>query len=207
MPVLGGLEAGRYNAVASFQKWLKENLVSPLAQGGLDSALGFTVQFSRPIATMPFGTGPVVAVTDSGLFQGRAVDVDDVVATDSSGNPVRAKEGQTLLEIAIMGSKAVRPDERARIFRLRDAILRLYRLAGIRSGWLLTLFAGPPIVPEIKVFDFESSMGAPTATNNFLRRDRDANWLTEGPMDDPAHPEIEGWRGLLRIRWWEFYSP
>lgn len=198
------LESGRYNVISSFNKWVQDNVASlsplPAPAGMTTGDIPFSVQFDRPVKVEDISTGPVVAVTDLGLFSPAAADVDDVMV---AGVPedFRGKLSQTLIEVVIWHSQRVQTDADARIRRVRDAFVGAYMNSGRKNS------AGVVAVPAILIYDFAGSdLSNPTPTNNYIRKDRQASWFTESMLEDRDHEEMRGWRGLLRIWWIEFYN-
>jgi hypothetical protein len=198
------LETGRYNVVQSFFKWVLDNVssLSPLPSPLLSPVtIPFGTQFDRRITVADLATGPILCVSDAGLFAPERMDLDDRIRHEAGTTYLGTKE-QTLIEFVIWGSTEVRKDETARIRRIRDALIGAYRYSGRRDS------AGAFIVPPLTIYNVGTgaSLAAPTATANFIEKDRSSNWLTENWIDDPDHPELVGLRGLLRIWWIEFFN-
>lgn len=197
-------ESGRYNAVSSFFLWVKNRVasMSPLPAVGLDPpTIPFTVEMRRPIQVADLAAGPVMCLADLGLFSQDAADTDDAILYDAANaKTIFGKPCQTLIEFTIWGSSQVRPDEDARVARIRDAMLSAYRQAGRKD------LSGNFIVEPIYIYDFATNEAAPVLTNNWIRKDRASSWLTETVIEDEAHPELRAWRGVLRVWWIEFYD-
>jgi hypothetical protein len=198
-------ESGRYNAVSSFFLWVRNRVetLSPLPAVGLSPAtIPFTVEMRRPIKVADLEDGPILCLADLGLFSQAAADTDDVILyDDSNAKPIRGKPCQTLIEFTIWGSSQIRPDEDARVARIRDAMISAYRLAGRKDPT-----TGFFIVEPIYIYDYATNVAAPTLTNNRIRKDRASSWLTESVIEDEAHPELRAWRGVLRVWWIEFFD-
>ncbi len=202
------LETGRTNVIASFNKWIKDVIapMSPLpGPVGLETAnIPFSVQFERAVQIANLASGPILCVSDTGLSAPARVDVNDRARfDDSSQTEYQATRQETLIEFVIWGSQAVRPDEDVRIRMIRDAVIGAYRLAGRR------LANGQFDVEPLRIWKFTSALdpAGVVATANFIEKDRLASWLSEDPdMRDPDHPELRGWRGLLKVYWLEFFN-
>lgn len=201
------LETGRYNVISSFNAWARANVDPGSPPAGIDQngnpfTIPFTVRFDRPIEVAALQTGPVICFVDLGLFSPAALDVNDRLRWDPvSGTQHLGKKQQTLIEILIWGSQRIRKDEETRIRRLRDLVEAAFLNAGRRDP-----VTAAYIVPPIRILDYATNMQTPADTGKFVEKDRAAAWLTESRLDDPAHPDLIAWRGVLRLWWLEFYT-
>jgi hypothetical protein len=195
-------EAGRYNVRSSFEKWLKDSVVTgSLVQGSLTSAFLYSLQFQKPIREADISAGKVVVcATDLGDAGPDSVDVDDLISTESNGTRNFGKRENLLMQIEIWGSSAVSADMDARILRMRDLIH-----LSLRNSGRLNPSTGLYIVPRMLIYDFTGSVSVPVATNNFLQRDRDAGVVIDSMPQDPEHPEWRAWRILARL-WWNGFN-
>lgn len=201
------LETGRFHVIASFNKWVLDMVasLSPLpGPAGLTTAnVPFSVKFERKVSVADLTTGPILCVSDVGLTAPARMDVNDRAVYDAANTAdVFGSLQQSLIEFVVWGSQTIRPDEDVRIRMVRDAVIGAYRLAGRRDS------VGQFIVDPLRIWNFTPTLN-PTAvspTNNFIEKDRAATWVSEGTIDDPDHPELRGWRGLLRIYWIEFFN-
>lgn len=209
-PVL--LEQGRRNVVYSFYRWIEQNLPGqPFSDEGLATApfsvmaltppqILYTISFEKPISTAALSHGPQFNVRDVGLFDGPAWDVNDRVAVNAAGQDVIGRPKQSYFEVTIWGDQQAREDEEIRIETLRDAFLAILENAGRRTE------AGVEITPPLRILDFSASLTAPTATNNYLRRNRQSNRLIEAHPSDPNFPHILTYSGMIKLEWTEMVT-
>ncbi len=193
-------EAGRYNLRSSFNKWLKEKALpaSPLTQGSITTALAYTLQFEKPIIEANLSAGNVVVCAeDLGDATPEAMDTDDLVSVDSTGQENYAKRENLLVELSIWCSSAVVEDADARILRVVDVIRQALYDCGRKDT------TGAYIVDPMRIYDFATGpLAGPTVTNNLLHKDRTSGVVVESHPGDPQHPEWRAW--TISVRLWAF---
>ena len=194
------LETGQASVVASFIKWIQDNVPNPLVVPMIAGGIPYTVQPNRPLEVAPLPT-PVVSINDIGLVQPQADDGLDVLTYSSSGaaDEKRGRWASTVMELIVWAHARVQGDAEARIKFIVDAIRANYSLAGHVKPDLVTYYA-PPIV----IHDYTDP--AKPATNNLIHPDRGSLWLVQGWLPNDVNPELKAWRMLTRVFWPEFLS-
>ncbi|MEQ1678741.1 MAG: hypothetical protein ABL876_18740, partial [Chitinophagaceae bacterium] len=192
-------ESGKHNLMSSLNLWLTDIVRGgQLDQAELTPDHDFYWAFNSALAPLKM---PAVAVQEIGLFDvGKRAFDGNLVGFTEDGEPIRAVQNQTLVEINCWAQDSdTFGGATKKVYELRDRLVYALEFAGT-----MTRKDDAFIIPPIKLRDF-SKEDKPVI--GIIRIDPNGNAINEKFLIDPVTNQLKNYKLLVRFLYDECKNP
>lgn len=194
MPLSLPVPTSRKNAVASFVKWVNDNVIPSCPANGIP--LSFKLQETSWENTEAY---PNITIVERGMPDLGPLAWKDAAGSDNASNDFHATMRQTIVEINIQDRRSDGNAQAEKVVRLaREVLWQTLYYSGQTDS------SGTLLAPSIPILNFDVA-GNPATDGYVWWPDEETNtWFETLYLSESSDPELKRIQIMLRLRWFEF---